>query len=62
MDKLFPKGEHPEITAGLLQYLDDLFPLSAFMSAASMEDVCRHKGARDVIDHLRSLYISDQKE
>lgn len=62
MSKVFTQSEHPEITESLLQYLDSVYPLSGFMSAFGVEDVYRYKGHRDVIDHLRSLRIADQKK
>lgn len=61
MTKVFTDSEYPQITDGLLQYLEKVYPLAGFMNTRGVEDLERYKGARDVIDHLQALYMSQNK-
>lgn len=50
----------PEISSGLLAYLDKLYPASAWKDAQTFERIQFIKGQQALIDHLRSLHDHQQ--
>lgn len=51
----------PEVTKELLQYLEGVFPLSAYANVTTMEGLYKAHGCQAVIAHLRALYDTQNK-
>lgn len=57
-----PRVQAPEVTQGLLDWLNQAFPLSDFERFEVSQDFLKHQGARAVVNHLQALHAMQQKQ